>query len=49
MPDLSLEAYSPVGSADPDPVESYPFREYDLTLLRKVMQELITQGRATEA
>ncbi|MUV56613.1 hypothetical protein [Halogeometricum sp. CBA1124] len=48
MPDLSLEAYSPVGSADPDPVESYPFREYDLTLLRKVMQELITQGRATE-
>ncbi|ELZ28951.1 hypothetical protein C474_13654 [Halogeometricum pallidum JCM 14848] len=48
MPDLSLEAYSSVGSADPDPVESYPFREYDLTLLRKVMQELITQGRATE-
>jgi len=45
---ISLEAYSPVGSADPDPVESYPFREYDLTLLRKVMQELITQGRATE-
>jgi hypothetical protein len=48
MPDLSLEAYSPVESADPDPVESYPFREYDLTLLRTVMQELITQGRATE-
>ncbi|MFC5973963.1 hypothetical protein ACFPYI_21800 [Halomarina salina] len=48
MPDLSLEAYSPVGSADPDAIESYPFREYDLTLLRKVMQELITQGRATE-
>ncbi|WP_254526165.1 hypothetical protein [Natrinema caseinilyticum] len=48
MPDLSLETYSPVGSADPDPVESYPFREYDLTLLRKVMQELITQGRATD-
>lgn len=48
MPDVSLEAYSPVESADPDPVESYPFREYDLTLLRKVMQELITQGRATE-
>lgn len=48
MPDLSLETYSAVGSADPDPVESYPFREYDLTLLRRVMQELITQGRATE-
>ena len=48
MPDLSLEAYSPVGSSDPDAIESYPFREYDLTLLRKVMQELITQGRATE-
>jgi hypothetical protein len=48
MPDLSLETYSPVDSADPDPVESYPFREYDLTLLRTVMQELITQGRSTE-
>ena len=48
LPDLSLETYSPVGSVDPDLGESYPFREYDLTLLRKVMQELITQGRATE-
>jgi hypothetical protein len=48
MPDLSLETYSSVDSADPDPVESYPFREYDLTLLRVVMQELITQGRSTE-
>jgi hypothetical protein len=48
MPDLSLDAYTPVASADPDAIESYPFREYDLTLLRKVMQELITQGRATE-
>lgn len=48
MPDLSLKTYAPVGSADPDAIESYPFREYDLTLLRKVMQELITQGRATD-
>jgi len=48
MPDLSLETYAPVGSADPDAIESYPFREYDLTLLRTVMQELITQGRATD-
>ncbi len=48
MPDLSLETYSAIGSTDPDPVESYPFREYDLTLLRAVMQELITQGRETE-
>ncbi|GAA0459630.1 hypothetical protein MUK72_16110 (plasmid) [Halococcus dombrowskii] len=48
MPDLSLETYASVDSADPDPVESYPFREYDLTLLRTVMQELITQGRSTE-
>lgn len=46
--DLSLETYSPVTSADPDPVESYPFREFDLPLLRRVMQELITQGRATD-
>ncbi|MHC3438958.1 hypothetical protein ACYJ1Y_12885 [Natrialbaceae archaeon A-gly3] len=48
VPDLTLETYSSVTSADPDPVESYPFREYDLTLLRAVMQELITQGRATD-
>jgi hypothetical protein len=48
MPDLSLKTYAPVGSADPDAVESYPFREYDLTLLRTVMQELITQGRPTD-
>ncbi|RRJ28508.1 hypothetical protein [Halocatena pleomorpha] len=48
MSDLSLETYSPVRSANPDPVESYPFREYDLTLLRTVMQELITQGRETD-
>jgi hypothetical protein len=47
-PGLSLETYSPIESSDPDPVESYPFREYDLTLLRTVMQELITQGRATD-
>ena len=48
IPDLSLETYSSVASADPDPVESYPFREYDLPLLRTVMQELITQGRSTD-
>ncbi|MFB6202291.1 MAG: hypothetical protein ABEI98_09795 [Halorhabdus sp.] len=48
MPDLSLETYASVASADPDPVESYPFREYDLTLLRSVMQTLITQGRTTD-
>ena len=48
MPDLSLDTYSPVTSADPDPVESYPFREYDLSLLRAVMQELVTQGRSTD-
>ncbi|WP_135823790.1 hypothetical protein [Halorussus ruber] len=47
MPDLSLSTHSSVTSADPDPVESYPFREYDLSLLRSVMQELITQGRET--
>jgi hypothetical protein len=48
MPDLSLTTYSSVTSADPDPIESYPFREYDLSLLRAVMQELITQGRSTD-
>ncbi len=48
LPDLTLYTYSPIESADPDPIESYPFREYDLTLLRTVMQELITQGRSTD-
>jgi hypothetical protein len=48
MSDLSLDTYSSVTSADPDPIESYPFREYDLPLLRAVMQELITQGRSTD-
>jgi len=48
MPDLSLNTYSPITSADPDPIESYPFREYDLSLLRAVMQELITRGRTTD-
>jgi hypothetical protein len=48
MPDLSLDTYSRITSADPDPIESYPFREYDLSLLRAVMQELITQGRSTD-
>jgi hypothetical protein len=48
MPDLSLQTDAPVESVGSDPVESYPFREYDLTLLRRVMQELITQGRDTD-
>ena len=48
MPDLSVHTYSAVTSADPDLIESYPFREYDLSLLRAVMQELITQGRSTD-
>jgi len=48
MPDVSLRTYATVASADPDPIESYPFREYDLSLLRAVMQELITQGRSTD-
>ena len=47
-PELTLHTYAPITSSDPDPVESYPFREYDLTLLRQVMQELITQGRETD-
>jgi hypothetical protein len=48
MSDLSLVAYTPIASSDPDPIESYPFREFDLSLLRAVMQELITQGRSTD-
>ncbi|AKH98630.1 hypothetical protein [Halanaeroarchaeum sulfurireducens] len=48
MADFSLHTYSSVTSSDPDPIESYPFREYDLSLLRAVMQGLITQGRSTD-
>lgn len=48
IPGLALDTYSSVTSADPDPVESYPFREYDLSLLRAVMQQLITQGRSSD-
>ena len=48
MPDLTLEAYGDVAGADPNPVESYPFRAYDLGLLRKVIQQLMPRGRVTE-
>ena len=48
MPDLALDTDSQIESTDPDPVDSYPFRAYDLPLLRGVMQELITQGRETD-
>ncbi|RAW45816.1 hypothetical protein DQW50_07320 [Halorubrum sp. 48-1-W] len=48
MPDLTLDAYGSIASVDPDPVASYPFRSYDLSLLRAVMQELVTQGRETD-
>jgi len=48
MPDLTLDAYSDIADADPDAVESYPFREYDLGLLRTVIQQLMPRGRVTE-
>jgi len=48
MPDLTLDAYSDIAGADPDGVESYPFREYDLGLLRTVVQQLMPRGRVTE-
>jgi hypothetical protein len=48
LPDLTLDAYSDIGGVDPDPVESYPFREYDLGLLRAVIQQLMPGGRVTE-
>ena len=48
LPDLALDAYSEVTGADPDAVESYPFREYDLGLLRTVIQQLMPRGRVTE-
>ena len=48
MPDLTLDAYSDIAGSDPDGVESYPFREYDLGLLRTVIQQLMPRGRVTE-
>ncbi|ERH11846.1 MAG: hypothetical protein J07HB67_00857, partial [halophilic archaeon J07HB67] len=48
LPDAALDAYSDVTGAAPDAVESYPFREYDLGLLRTVIQQLIPRGRVTE-
>jgi hypothetical protein len=48
MPDLTLDAYTDIADADPDAVESYPFREYDLGLLRTVIQQLMPRGRVTE-
>ena len=48
-PDLTLDIYENVGGSDPDAVEAYPFREYDLTLLRRVIQQLMPRGRVTEA
>jgi hypothetical protein len=48
MPDLTLDTYEDVSDADPDPIESYPFREYDLGLLRTVLQQLMPSGRVTD-
>jgi hypothetical protein len=48
MPDLTLDTYETVSDADPDPIESYPFREYDLGLLRTVLQQLMPSGRVTD-
>jgi len=49
QPDLTLDTYEDIAVMDPDPIESYPFRAADLTLLRSVMQELITDGKQTDA
>lgn len=44
----SLDLVEDVEIPDPDPVESYPFRETDLWLLREVMQNLLGRGLPTE-
>jgi hypothetical protein len=48
LPDLTLDTYTDITGADPDATESYPFREYDLSLLRTVIQQLMPRGRVTE-
>jgi len=48
MPDLTLDSYTDIAGTDPDAIESYPFREYDLGLLRTVIQQLMPRGHVTE-
>ena len=48
LPDLTLDTTGTVAGADADPIEAYPFREYDLGLLRTVIQQLMPRGRVTE-
>jgi hypothetical protein len=48
LPDVTLDAYVDIFSADSNPIESYPFREYDLGLLRRVVQQLMPRGRVIE-
>jgi len=48
MDDLSLNAYTNINGADSNAIESYPFRESDLGLLRRVIQQLMPRGRVTE-
>ena len=48
LPDLTLDTYADITGADPDAIESYPFRECDLGLLRTVIQQLMPRGRVTE-
>ncbi|UPM45332.1 hypothetical protein [Halocatena salina] len=47
-PDLTLDSYEAIASTDPNPIESYPFREYDLGLLRTVIQQLMPGGHMTK-
>lgn len=44
----SLDLVEGVEISDPNPVESYPFRESDLWLLREIMQNLLGRGLPTE-
>lgn len=51
MPDISLDTYGEITGADTteiETIESYPFRTYDLGLLRNVIQQLMPRGRVTE-
>jgi len=48
MPDLDLDKRAEFVETDTDPMESYPFREYDLSLMRTTMQQLMPMGQASE-
>ena len=47
LPDLRLDTREGFIESNPDEIESYPFREYDLSLIRTTIQQLMPLGMTT--